>query len=282
MSHSRLGANLQQHGGTCAVTNEIQAASLSKAALQACCTVYLRMEMKRRDALISLVQLTALGVASTAAADILGPRTQFPIGTQPHAQPRPPRKGGLAYLTPEEAREVGAIFDRLIPEDDLGASASQAGCVDFIDRELAGAFGQAASSYMLGPFKDGTPQQGPQFRQTPAERYRSGLQDLARLCHRQYGEHFSALDGDTQDSVLRDMEAGKLAFASTPSADFFALLLQNVREGYLSDPMYGGNRDMVGWKLIGFPGARYDYRPYIHKKGVALNIDPVSLFDRTV
>jgi len=38
---------------------------------------------------------------------------------------------------------------------------------------------------------------------------------------------------------------------------FFDLLLQTPIEGFFSDPIYGGNRDMIGWKLIGFPGARY-------------------------
>lgn len=237
--------------------------------------------MNRRDALISLVQITAMGVATTAGASVISSRTQLPIGTQPQALPKPANKGALTYLTSQEATEVAAIFDRLIPEDELGMSASQAGCVDFIDRELAGDFGKAASTYRLGPFKSGTPEQGPQFKLTPAERYRSGLKDLAGYCSSQYGKAFSSLDGDTQDSLLRAMEAGTPNFPSSPAADFFALLLQNVREGYLADPMYGGNRDMVGWKLIGFPGARYDYRPYVHKKGVALNLEPISLLSKS-
>jgi len=236
--------------------------------------------MKRREALISLVQLTALGVASSAGASVIGSRTPMPVGTQPDALPKPPRKGGLVYLSADEAREVAAIFDRLIPEDELGIGASQAGCVEFIDRELAGAFGQAASVYRLGPIVPGTPEQGPQFKQTPAERYRTGLKDLAAYCQARHAKAFSALDGDTQDALLRDMESGTLKLPNTGTADFFALLLHNVREGYLADPMYGGNRGMVGWKLIGFPGARYDYRPYLQKKGVALNIEPVSLLDR--
>ena len=237
--------------------------------------------MNRRDALISLVQLTALGVASTAGASVISSRTQMPIGTDTDALPKPPRKGELVYLTPAEAKEIAAIYDRLIPEDELGMSASQAGCVDFIDRELAGDFGKAASTYSLGPYKQGTPQQGPQFKQTPAERYRAGLKDLAAYCQSQHGKLFSALDGDAQDTLLHALEDGKLTFPSTPAADFFALLLQNVREGYLADPMYGGNKDMVGWKMIGFPGARYDYRPYVNKKGMALNLEPISLLDKT-
>jgi gluconate 2-dehydrogenase gamma chain len=51
-------------------------------------------------------------------------------------------------------------------------------------------------------------------------------------------------------------------------------------EGFFSDPLYGGNRDMIGWKLIGFPGARYDYRPYIAQHGKKLAIEPVGLHGR--
>jgi hypothetical protein len=61
---------------------------------------------------------------------------------------------------------------------------------------------------------------------------------------------------------------------------FFELLLQNTPEGFFSDPIYGGNRDMVGWKLIGFPGARYDYRPYVDKHGAQLDLPPVGLKGR--
>lgn len=76
------------------------------------------------------------------------------------------------------------------------------------------------------------------------------------------------------------MEADDTGLPAPLGAEFFSLMLQNVREGYLADPMYGGNRDMVGWRLIGFPGARYDYRPYIHRKGMPLDLEPVSLLDK--
>ncbi|MCK1978387.1 gluconate 2-dehydrogenase subunit 3 family protein, partial [Jeotgalicoccus huakuii] len=77
-----------------------------------------------------------------------------------------------------------------------------------------------------------------------------------------HGRAFSQLSADQQDALLSTMESAAPLLPTEISADFFALLLQNVREGYLADPLYGGNRDMVGWRLIGFPGARYDYRPY--------------------
>lgn len=234
--------------------------------------------MNRRDALISLVQLSALGAISSASAGVIHTDTHFPIGTRAEALPSPPPPGAMMYLSPAESQEVAAIFDRLIPEDELGMSASQAGCVVFLDRQLVGAYGQAASTYRMGPFKQGTPEQGPQFRLTPAERYREGLLRLSEHCQRHHDMLFSALPPEQQDDVLRAMEAGQLP--APLDAGFFALLLQNVREGYLADPMYGGNRDMVGWRLIGFPGARYDFRPYIHRKGQPLNLEPVSLLDK--
>lgn len=62
---------------------------------------------------------------------------------------------------------------------------------------------------------------------------------------------------------------------------FFAVLLHNTLEGFFSDPLYGGNRDMAGWKLIGFPGARYKYRPYVAQHGKRLAIEPVALHSRS-
>ncbi len=68
-----------------------------------------------------------------------------------------------------------------------------------------------------------------------------------------------------------------------PTADaktFFTLLWQNTQEGFWSDPVYGGNRGMAGWKLIGFPGARYDHGPYVAKHGEIYPLPPVGLKGR--
>ena len=44
---------------------------------------------------------------------------------------------------------------------------------------------------------------------------------------------------------------------------FWTLLLQNTREGYFSDPQYGGNAGMQIWVYIGFPGARANYYEWV-------------------
>jgi gluconate 2-dehydrogenase gamma chain len=237
--------------------------------------------MHRRTLIKSLAGLgSAAAAADTLAAEI-GSRTVLRTDVSPEALPQPARQGGLAFLTAREAEIVGAVFERLIPTDELGAGARDAGCVEFLDNQLAGDFGQATAIYRLGPFVPGTPQQGPQYKETPAERYRLGLAALDEQAKALNGKAFAMLDANKQDDMLRQLEAGQLALTGLDSAAFFKLMLQNVREGYFSDPMYGGNRNMVGWKMVGFPGARYDYRDLIGKKGQKLDLIPISILGRS-
>jgi len=61
---------------------------------------------------------------------------------------------------------------------------------------------------------------------------------------------------------------------------FFTMLLQNTKEGYFSDPIYGGNKDMGAWKMIGFPGAHYDYREWVSRHGEPVPFPPVGFKGR--
>jgi gluconate 2-dehydrogenase gamma chain len=237
--------------------------------------------MQRRDVLITLAGAAA---AAGTAAPLL--RAQTSAGSPPAqweagaANPaRPPRAGGLLFLTAAEAATLGAMADRLIPADDLSIGGKEAGCVTFIDRQLDGTFGQGVSDYRRGPYYQGTPEQGPQNKLTPAQRYRVGLAALESYCQRQHGKTFAQLDANTQDTLLTGMEANQLALGEVESKPLFQLVLQNVREGFLADPVYGGNKDMASWKMLGFPGARYDYRDYMDQKGKKFDFIPVSLVD---
>lgn len=237
--------------------------------------------MKRREFLTSVA---ALGVASSLPVA----KAETVQGGQPWepgkvSTPPVPRKGGLQYLTQHEFDTVGAIAERFIPADELSISGKEAGCATFIDRQLAGDYGNAVAIYRLGRFVKGTPEQGPQSPLTPAQRYRQGLAALDAYTSKTFGKTFVALSGDQQDDLLRRMEANQIDLgAEVETKVFFELLLQNVREGFLSDPIYGGNKEMASWKMIGFPGARYDFRDLIGKKGKKLNIIPTSLIDNTL
>ena len=83
-----------------------------------------------------------------------------------------------------------------------------------------------------------------------------------------------------QDALLKRLEKGELALAGVDGKAFFAQLLQNTLEGFWSDPIYGGNRDLVGWKLIGFPGARYDNSSFVAQHGEKYPLPPVGIKGR--
>lgn len=169
------------------------------------------------------------------------------------------------FLTPAERRFLTAVVDRLIPADPTGPSASEAGVVVFLDRQLSGAYGHGAHFFLGGPWREGSESQGYQSRFAPAEFYRHAIAAVQRAVGRtRHGKPFEQLGPAAQDALLKQMESGDLTLdGPITSKAFFELLLQNVREGYFSDPIYGGNRNGAAWAMIGFPGARYDYSPWV-------------------
>lgn len=228
--------------------------------------------LTRRKLLTASAATVAAGVAATAkAVTINGVPQWLPFD---HNGPLHYEAKGWQFFTLEEAREVEAIVERLIPADDLSVSGKEAGCAVFIDRQLASHYGRYERLYQHGPFVPGVE---PPSDLVPAERYRVGIEQLGRHCQATFGKRFSELEGDQRDEVLRKMESGDIAFEGIESEVFFEQILQNAMEGFFADPIYGGNRDMVSWKMLGFPGARYDYRPYIDRHNEKLDLIPLSI-----
>lgn len=190
--------------------------------------------------------------------------------------------GGFLFFTPSEAAMVDAIVDRLIPTDDLGPGAKDAGVTTFIDRQLTGPYGGHDWLYMQGPFSSKPlPTQGLQSPLTPREQYRQGLAALASYCRATFsGRGFEQLSPDEQDKLLQGMEKGELRLPGFDSRMLFVAVYTNTMEGFFADPIYGGNRDMAGWKLVGFPGVRYDFRDVIDKPNQAYTLPPVSMSGR--
>ncbi len=195
--------------------------------------------------------------------------------------PTPSDVNDYLFLTADEVAFIDAAVDRLIPSDDLGPGAKAAGVTTFIDRQLAGTYGAAATWYMQGPWQDGDDSQGFQSRLTPAQLYRAAIKAIDVHSHQtDANQSFASLSPEQQDRVLEGLESGDIQLDGVNAKTFFELLLQNTIEGFFCDPIYGGNRDMAGWKLLGFPGARYDYRPYVKLHGQKLNLAPVGLKGR--
>ena len=150
----------------------------------------------------------------------------------------------------------------------MGPGAKEAGVATFIDRQLSGPYGRAETWYMQGPWKKGTKEQGYQLKLTPAQLYRTAIADVDAWCSKNGKQSIRASSTPhEQDKMLHELEQGDIELARAPAKDFFAMLLQNTIEGFLADPMYGGNRDFAGWKLIGFPGPRYNYVAEIDQYG---------------
>ncbi len=166
----------------------------------------------------------------------------------------------LRSFTEPEALIVAAAAARIFPSDDSGPGAGEAGVVIFIDRQLAGPYGRDRYRYTQGPFDErAAPEFGYQGKAAPRDIYRDGLKGLAGF------ERWSAED---QDRKLKQIE----------NTHFFAVLRQNTIEGMFCDPMHGGNADMIGWQLIGFPGPRMSYFEDMDRHyGEAFRPQPVSL-----
>ena len=187
--------------------------------------------------------------------------------------------GGWHYFTADEVSTVEALVDRLIPPDPQTPGGKDAGCAVFIDRQLAGPYGRSDGLYTSGPFHDGTKEQGPQSPVTPAEHYRNALAALDKHCRATYGgTPFAKLTDEQKDTVIAGLESGKIDLGDMPGS-FFKQLLNDTQQGFFADPIYGGNKDLCAWKMIGFPGARYDYRDWVERHNERFPLPPIGIAD---
>src|SRR3974390_193757 len=202
-------------------------------------------DLRRRDFLKASV---AGGAAAATPA--------LPQSAQAQASGAPLAAAGYMLLNIDEAAFVEALVDHMVPADDLSPKGTDIGINIYIDRALAGGWGKGERLYMEGPWNPGTPSQGYQLPLTPAQLYRAGIEATNAHCRKTYGKTFDRLDEKQREEVLIGLSAAKIELASgLPVRVFWTTLYQTVMEGMFSDPIYGGNRNKAGWKLINFPGA---------------------------
>ena len=226
--------------------------------------------LRRSIAIVPAVALTGTQMTAPGFATSTHQTLRAPVTSQPNYSP--------AFFHAEEWAFVKAAVARLIPSDDLGPGAIEAGVPEFIDRQMDAVFGYAAIWYMQGPFVAATPEFGYQAALAPREVYRAGIAAMNSHCKTTFnGKTFAELDAANQDATLKLAEAGTLAFDGTSSKTFFTFLLQNTKEGYLSDPIHGGNKDAGSWTMIGFPGARADFADWVGRPGEKYPLPPVSI-----
>jgi gluconate 2-dehydrogenase gamma chain len=174
----------------------------------------------RRDVL-----RTTAGAGSVLMVSLFGPRAG---AVEPDSlAPRPVATQNFSYFTVLEIALIDAAVSRLIPADELGPGAKEAGVTFFIDQQIAGSFGRAETWYMQGPWKEGTPEQGYQLKLTPAQLYRVAIQSIDDYCKLTFNKKtFAVLGASDQDKVLHGLEKGEIELAGAPAKEFFAMLWQ--------------------------------------------------------
>jgi gluconate 2-dehydrogenase gamma chain len=233
--------------------------------------------LRRRDFLATAAWLVAGGMTAHARI-ISGALPWAPNAGDP---PSPARPGPWQHFTAQEAACVEALADRIIPPDPQTPGGKDAGCAVYLDRQLAGGYGRGEGLYTRPPFMNGTKQQGAQAQGGVAKIYRDGLAAIDRYCRATYaGKSFAELADADKDELLKGLESDKIKLDGADGKKFFQQAIADIQMGFFADPIYGGNRDMVAWKMIGFPGARYNYLDWIERHNEPYPLPPVSIAGR--
>jgi gluconate 2-dehydrogenase gamma chain len=223
------------------------------------------------------------GAAGTAVATALSGALPAPAeaqGTTSTRNASPPPAEALLTLTATEAAFLGAAYDIFIPADRLSPSGTDCGLVTFIDRQLAGAWGYGAKLYRSGPFIKGTREQGYQLPLTPREFFAAGIKAANAWTQKTYGKDFDRLRSAEREAALKAMDEGKAEFDEINAKQFFEMLLASAMEGFFADPIYGGNRDKISWRMVGYPGLPATYAAKaVEYRGKKITLEPQSIAD---
>ena len=168
------------------------------------------------------------------------------------AHPRSNGDGHGAFLNHDQAATIAAFTERLMPGAPGKPGARDAGVLNYIDLALAGAYAD------LQDF------------------YRRGLAQLDQYCRKTYHSPFVQLDAARADEVIAALDEGKATGFTWPSAQaFFNTIRTHTMEGMFADPIYGGNKDFAGWRLVGFPGAQIFFSPTDMQSRQAFTRSPI-------
>jgi len=227
--------------------------------------------------------LKGAGAAGTLAATVLTGALPRPAEAQsapaPAAQPAPQPEPMLT-LTATEAAFLSAVYDTIIPADALSPSGTDCGLVTYVDRQLAGAWGSGARMYRNGPFIPSKAEYGYQLPLTPREYFAAGIKAANAWTTKTYGKEFDRLSPSDRAATLTAMEQSQAQFDGLDAKPFFEALLQSAMEGFFADPIYGGNRHKVAWRMIGYPGLPATWaNKALEYRGKKVTIEPQSIAD---
>jgi len=177
-----------------------------------------------------------VGAGSVASAGLLPEASAQSVEQHQDAHAGGPGLG--AFFNAQDAATVAAFTERLMPGAPGKPGARDAGVLNYIDLALSGAYAELQ------------------------EFYRRGLAQLDAYCRKTYNEPFVRLDNGKQDEVITALEQDKATGFTWPTGRaFFETVRTHTIEGLFADPVYGGNKDFAGWRLVGFPGGQAVYTP---------------------
>jgi gluconate 2-dehydrogenase gamma chain len=157
-----------------------------------------------------------------------------------------------AFFNDEDSRTIAAFTERLMPGAPGKPGATDADVLNYIDLALAGPY--ADEQYF----------------------YRCGVAQLDAHCTQSYGKPFRNLTSAQQDETIAALEQGKAPAFVWPTAQaFFNTVHKHTMEGLFADPIYGGNKDFAGWRLVGFPGAQPEFTPEDMQSREAFTREPI-------
>ena len=220
----------------------------------------------------------ALAATALGAGALPRPAEAQAIRSEPVPPPAAPEP--LLTLTADEAAFFSAVYDTIIPADNLSPSGTDCGCVTYIDRQLAGAWGNGAKLYRNGPFLPAKPEHGYQLPLSPREYFAAGIKATNAWTVKTRGKTLDRLSPADRAAVLTAMETSQAQFEGLEAKPFFEALLQSAMEGFFADPMYGGNRDKVSWRMLGYPGLPATWGAKAEAlRGKKVSIEPQSIAD---
>jgi gluconate 2-dehydrogenase gamma chain len=241
-----------------------------------------RTDGKRPDDINPIARRSFLVGAGTAVAASLTPAEQA-SAQQPKPAAAPPAASepeGYLILTAPEAAFLSAAVDAFIPADELTPSGTDCGIVTFIDRQLASAWGGGAKMYRNGPFRKAKPEYGYQLPLTPRQFFAAGIVATNAWTRKLHGKDFDRLAAKERDDALKALEQGKAELGDFDGKPFFEALLHITMEGFFADPIYGGNRNKVSWRMVGFPGLPAVYSNLIEEyRDKRYIVEPQSIAD---
>lgn len=188
------------------------------------------------------------------------------------------KEARIFFNRKEDFNVLKEAVERIYPEDDNGPGAIELGVPYFIDRQLAGEFGNNGKEYMQGPFKQIDHSERYQSRLNRGDIMIEGLRKINAVSQKEFNKGFIDLEEEQQNEILQSFEEGKVKMRGTSSQLFFNLLRQMTIEGAYADPLYGGNRNMQGWVMREYPGPRPAYIDVIEEEEFVKQ-DPISLKD---